>query len=62
MVSLSLTVGPWNLSLELGRAEEESLQVVTLRDLTSMAEETQEDAEEASFGFGPVEAHDAQEA
>lgn len=55
MVSLALTLGRWNLSFELGRADEpeEAPLRVALSDLSEAAE-TDPDAE-ASFGFGPAE-------
>lgn len=50
MISLELTVGRWELSFSLGKAEE-TVAVVRLSDLSSIAESEDEDAEEASFGF-----------
>lgn len=50
MVSLELTVGRWELSFSLGKAED-AVAVVRLSDLSSIAESEEEDAEEASFGF-----------
>lgn len=51
MVSLELTVGPWALSFSLGRAEEATtLRVVSLSDLSEVAEDSEDDPE-VSFGF-----------
>lgn len=51
MVSLELTVGPWALSFSLGRAEEATtLRVVSLADLSEVAEDSEDDPE-VSFGF-----------
>lgn len=55
MLSLSLSLGRWNLNFELGRAEEpeEAPLRVALNDNSELAEAYEPDIEDG-FGFAPV--------